>query len=104
MGVDESLDVWACHGVGGTWGVIAVGLFATVAVNPSGTNGLFYGNVASLGKQIIGVLVIAVFSFVMTWVLGTAIKTIVGFRVSEIEERVGLDISQHGENMYGPIP
>ena len=104
MGVDESLDVWACHGVGGTWGVIAVGLFSTVAVNPSGTNGLFYGTAALLGKQAIGVLVIAVFSFAMTWVLGSAIKAIIGFRVSEIEERVGLDISQHGENNYGPMP
>ncbi len=104
MGVDESLDVWACHGVGGTWGVIAVGIFATTAVNPAGANGLFAGSAALLWKQLLGLLVISAFSFGMTWILATAIKTVVGFRVNDVEERVGLDISQHGENMYGPIP
>ncbi len=104
MGVDESLDVWACHGVGGTWGVIAVGIFATTVVNPAGANGLFAGSVTLLWKQLLGVAVISAFSFGMTWILATALKSVVGFRVNEVEERVGLDISQHGENMYGPIP
>ena len=104
MGVDESLDVWACHGVGGTWGVIAVGLFATAAVNPAGANGLVAGNGILLAKQLMGVAVISVFSFGMTWMLATALKATVGFRVNDVEERVGLDISQHGENVYGPVP
>lgn len=104
MGVDESLDVWACHGVGGTWGVIAVGIFATTAVNPAGANGLFSGSAALLWKQLLGVAVISTFSFGMTWILATALKSVIGFRVKDVEERVGLDISQHGENMYGPIP
>ena len=104
MGVDESLDVWACHGVGGTWGVIAVGIFATTVVNPAGANGLFAGSVTLLWKQLLGVAVISAFSFGMTWILATALKSVVGFRVNDVEERVGLDISQHGENMYGPIP
>ncbi len=104
MGVDESLDVWACHGVGGTWGVIAVGIFATTVVNPAGANGLFAGSVTLFWKQLLGVAVISAFSFGMTWILATALKSVVGFRVNDVEERVGLDISQHGENMYGPIP
>ena len=104
MGVDESLDVWACHGVGGTWGVIAVGIFATVAVNPAGANGLIAGSASLLGKQLLGAAVVWVFSFVMTFVLATAVKAVIGFRVNEVEERVGLDISQHGERSYGGLP
>ncbi len=104
MGVDESLDVWACHGVGGAWGVIAVGLFASTAVNPAGANGLVSGSVSLLGRQLIGVLVVSVFSFGMTWILATVLKVVMGFRVNEVEERVGLDISQHGENIYRGVP
>jgi Amt family ammonium transporter len=104
MGVDESLDVWACHGVGGTWGVLAVGLFATTAVNPAGANGLISGSAALLGRQLMGVGVIAAFAFGMTWILATALKAAVGFRVNDVEERVGLDISQHAETFYGPVP
>jgi Amt family ammonium transporter len=104
MGVDESLDVWACHGVGGAWGIIAVGLFASTAVNPAGANGLIAGSAHLLGKQLIGVLVVSVFSFGMTWILATLLKAVMGFKVSEVEERVGLDISQHGENIYRGVP
>ncbi|OGO37902.1 MAG: ammonia channel protein [Chloroflexi bacterium RBG_16_57_8] len=104
MGIDESLDVWACHGVGGTWGVIAVGIFATAAVNPAGANGLIAGSASLLGKQLLGAAVVWVFSFVMTFVLATAVKAVIGFRVNEVEERVGLDISQHGERSYGGLP
>jgi Amt family ammonium transporter len=101
MGIDESLDVWACHGIGGTWGVIAVGIFATLAVNPAGADGLIQGNAGLLGKQLIGVGVVWVFSFGMTWILANIVKAVIGFRVNDIEERVGLDISQHGEKTYG---
>jgi ammonium transporter, Amt family len=104
MGVDESLDVWACHGVGGTWGVLATGLFATVAVNPAGANGLFAGSASLLVKQLLGVAVVSAFAFGMTWILATGLKAAVGFRVNDVEERVGLDISQHGETFYGPVP
>jgi len=104
MGVDESLDVWACHGAGGAWGVVAVGLFATTAVNPAGANGLIAGNAHLLGKQVLGVAVISAFSFGMTWLLATMLKAVVGFRVNDVEERVGLDISQHGETSFGPMP
>jgi Amt family ammonium transporter len=99
--VDESLDVWACHGMGGTWGVLAVGVFATLSVNSAGADGLFYGSAMQLLKQFIGVVTVWVFSFGMTWLLGKLIDKTIGLRVNETEESVGLDISQHGERAYG---
>ncbi|MFH1031525.1 MAG: ammonia channel protein, partial [Chloroflexota bacterium] len=104
MGVDESLDVWACHGIGGTWGILATGIFATVAVNAAGANGLLYGNGILLLKQLAVVGVVWVFSFGMSWILASIIKLFIGFRVTEVEERVGLDISQHGERAFGGMP
>ena len=104
MNVDESLDVWACHGMGGTFGALATGIFATVAVNSGGADGLLYGGVALIGKQFLAVAVVWVYSFGVSWILAKAVKSLVGFRVSEPEERVGLDISQHGEKAYGGLP
>jgi Amt family ammonium transporter len=101
--IDESLDVFACHGVGGLWGVLATGIFATVAVNPAGADGLIAGNIIQLGKQLIGILAVAGFSFGMTWALASILKTTMKIRVREEEEIVGLDISQHGERAYGGI-
>lgn len=99
--VDESLDVWACHGMAGTWGAIATGIFATVKVNSAGANGLITGNFMLLGKQTVAVLVVWTFSFGMTWLIGKLIDVTIGLRVSANEEVVGLDISQHGESAYG---
>jgi Amt family ammonium transporter len=99
--IDESLDVWAVHGMGGTWGAIATGIFASVAVNSAGADGLLMGNVLQLGKQIAGVAVVWVFAFAVTWVLAKAVDVTVGLRVSGMEETVGLDIAQHGERAYG---
>ncbi|MDO8577990.1 MAG: ammonium transporter [Dehalococcoidales bacterium] len=101
MGVDEALDVWACHGIGGTWGALATGIFATLAVNPAGANGLLSGNPMLFVKQLVAVLVVWGFSFGMTWILVKVVNAVVGLRVTEMEERVGLDISQHGERAYG---
>jgi Amt family ammonium transporter len=102
--VDESLDVWACHGMGGTWGALAIGILATVAVNSAGADGLVYGGGASLlGKQAAAVAVVWVFSFVGTWILAKIVKALMGLRVREEEEIVGLDISQHGERAYGGL-
>ena len=101
MKVDESLDVWACHGIGGTFGALATGLFATVTVNAAGANGLFYGGPMQFLKQFIGVAVVWAFSYGMTWIIGKALQKTVGLRVSPMEETVGLDISQHGERAYG---
>ena len=101
MGVDESLDVWACHGIGGTWGALATGIFASVAVNPAGANGLIFGNAMQLARQLLGVAVVWSFAFGATWVLGKIVDVTMGLRVSATEETVGLDISQHGERAYG---
>lgn len=98
--LDESLDVWACHGMSSTWGTLATGLFATVAVNTGGANGLFFGNPNQFGIQMIGVIVTITFSFGVTYVLAKVLDLSIGLRVSPMEEEVGLDISSHGERSY----
>lgn len=98
--LDESLDVWACHGMGGTWGALATGLFATTAVNSSGFDGLFYGNPQQLLIQAVAVGVTIVFSFGVTYVLAKGLDVFVGLRVSQNAEEVGLDLSEHGERAY----
>jgi Amt family ammonium transporter len=102
-GIDESLDVWAVHGMGGLWGALATGIFATLAVNAAGADGLLWGGFAQFGKQLGGVAAVAVFAFAATLVLGKLVDRVVGLRVEEQEEIVGLDISQHGERAYGGI-
>lgn len=97
---DESLDVFACHGVGGIWGVLATGLFAQKALNPAGANGLFFGNPGQFGVQALTVVVVAVFSFVLSFIMAKVIDAMFGLRVTANEENVGLDISQHGESTY----
>lgn len=96
--IDDSLDVWSCHGIGGIWGVIAVGLFATASVN--GVNGLFYGHAGQLGIQLVAVAVTWAWSFVLTFVLLKVIDKFIGLNVAENEEIIGLDLSQHGERAY----
>jgi len=97
--IDESLDVFACHGMGGVWGSVATGIFASKAINAGGANGLLFGNPAQLWVQIVTVAVTASFSFVVTYILATLIDLFIGLRVSENEELVGLDISQHAESV-----
>jgi len=96
--IDESLDAFACHGMGGAWGAIATGIFASKAINPAGANGLIFGNPGLVWTQFLAVIVTATFSFVVTYILATLIDLFVGLRVSENEELVGLDISQHAES------
>jgi len=98
--VDDALDVWACHGVGSSWGMIAVGLFASLAINPAGANGLLGGGAALLGKQALAVAVSWAFSFSMTLGILWLVNKLVGLRVTEPEEERGLDLSQHGERAY----
>jgi Amt family ammonium transporter len=100
-GIDESLDVWAVHGMGGTWGALATGIFCSAAVNTAGKDGVIYGNPKQLLLQLIGVVSVSAFAFVMTWILGKIVNAVIGLRVSPTEESVGLDISQHGERAYG---
>jgi Amt family ammonium transporter len=99
--IDESLDVFACHGLGGVIGVIATGIFATSSV--AGKAGLIDGNGTQVLIQILAVIVVAAFSFVATWIIAKIIQVTMGLRVKEEEELVGLDISQHGERAYGGL-
>jgi len=99
-GLDESLDVWACHGMASTWGMLATGLFATVEVNRAGANGLFFGNPAQIGVQLLGIVVTIVFSFSITFLVAKLLDLSIGLRVTPMEEEVGLDISAHGERAY----
>ena len=98
--LDESLDVWACHGMSSLWGTLATGLFATMTVNSAGANGLFFGNPNQFGIQMIAVIVTIAFAFGMTYVLAKVLDMSIGLRVSPMEEEVGLDISSHGERSY----
>jgi Amt family ammonium transporter len=100
FGVDDALDVVGVHGVGGTWGALATGLFATVAVNSAGADGLLYGNPQQLLTQFIAVAVSWVYACGMTFVILKAIDAVIGLRVPEEEEVLGLDTSQHGEVAY----
>jgi Amt family ammonium transporter len=98
--VDDALDVWAVHGIGGTWGALATGLFATVAINSAGQDGLFYGNPNQLLTQAIAVAATWIYAAVVTAIIVKLIDVTVGFRVKEHEESLGLDASQHGEIAY----
>jgi ammonium transporter, Amt family len=94
-GMDESLDAWAVHGVGGFMGTVFAGIFATTAV--CSYSGLLEGNVRQFTANVIGAVVVTIFAFVMTYAIAYSIDKTIGLRVSEEEEYVGLDLSQHGE-------
>jgi ammonium transporter, Amt family len=98
--LDDSLDVFACHGAGGMLGTFATGLFASTAINAAGPNGLFFGNPALVVAQLIGIVVVAAFAFVGSYVLLRVINVFTPVRVSPKEEDAGLDLSQHGEAAY----
>ena len=100
LGFDDALDVFACHGVGGIWGALATGLFATKAVNAAGVDGAFYGNPGQLGVQALAALCAAAFSAIVTFILLKVIDVLIGLRVPEEEETAGLDVTQHGEVAY----
>jgi len=93
--VDDFLDVLACHGIGSTWGVIATGIFASI-----GAAGLLAGNSSQLMVQVAAVAIIWTYSFVATFGIAKAVDAVMGLRVGNDEEAVGLDISQHGEGAY----
>jgi Amt family ammonium transporter len=98
--VDDALDVFGVHGVGGAWGAIATGIFATVAINSGAKDGLLAGNPGQLGVQVIAVSASILYSAVMTFVILKVIDVFVGLRVPESEEVLGLDASQHREAAY----
>jgi len=97
---DDSLDAFGIHGVGGILGTIGAGLFAQKAINAAGADGLFFGNPRQLLIQLMAIAVVAAFSFVVSLVLLKAIDWTIGLRVSDEEELMGLDLSQHEENGY----
>jgi len=99
--VDDALDVWGVHGVG-SWGALATGLFATLAVNPAGANGLVYGEPDLLWKQGVAAAVTWIYSALATWLILKVVDLTVGLRVAEREEVLGLDATQHGEAAYQP--
>jgi len=100
LGYDDSLDVVGVHGVGGTWGAIATGIFATKLVNDAGGDGLLYGNPKQLWIQIMAVLVTWVLGFVGTTIILKVLDATMGLRVSDEDEMAGLDLSQHSETAY----
>ncbi len=97
---DDSLDAWGIHGVGGMLGALLVGVFAQKALNPSGADGLLAGNPGLLGKQLIGLLAAGVWTGLITLGILFVVDKAIGLRVSDDEEREGLDASEHGEAGY----
>lgn len=100
LGYDDSLDAFGVHGVGGTWGAIATGLFASKSVNPAGADGLFFGNPHQLWIQVIATVVSLVFALVVSFILLKVVDLIVGLRVTDEDEIMGLDLTQHNETGY----
>ncbi|MGE8079950.1 ammonium transporter [Peribacillus loiseleuriae] len=100
LGYDDALDAFGLHGVGGTWGGIATGLFATTSVNPGGANGLLYGCFDLFWKQLIAIVATYIFVAVLTFIIAKVISYLVPLRVNEEDETLGLDISLHGEKAY----
>ena len=100
LGYDDALDAFGVHGIGGIWGALATGLFATTTVNSAGANGLFYGNPVLLWIQLKAVLVTLVYSGVVSFVLLKIVDKIIGLRAGEQAERIGLDLVDHRETGY----
>ena len=100
LGYDDSLDVFGIHGLSGTWGTFAVGLFATKAVNSAGADGLFSGNPRQLLIQIVGIAATWILSGVVTYGVLKILDAVMKLRVSEEEEDIGLDLTQHSESAY----
>jgi len=101
LGYDDSLDAFGCHGIGGIWGGIATGIFASKAINSAGTNGLIYGNIKLVGIQLIAIVATVAYSAVMTFIILKIMGKFMSLRVTSEEEMEGLDVSLHGEEAYG---
>jgi Amt family ammonium transporter len=100
LGYDDALDAFGVHGIGGIWGALATGLFASKAVNPAGADGLFFGNPGQLWIQAIAVAATLVYSGVGTFIIYKVLDAIIGMRVGERDENIGLDLTQHREAGY----
>jgi len=100
MGYDDALDAFGVHCIGGMWGALATGLFASKLVNPAGSDGLFFGNPKQFMIQLIAVGATLVYSFVVSMIIYKVVDLIIGVRVDEKEEAMGLDLTQHHERAY----
>jgi len=100
LGYDDSLDAFGVHCVGGIWGALATGLFASKAVNPAGADGLFFGNPKQFLVQLITVTITLAYASAVTFIIYKVVDFIVGVRVSEKDEVMGLDLTQHHERAY----
>ncbi|WP_207369365.1 ammonium transporter [Heyndrickxia coagulans] len=101
LGYDDTLDAFGIHGIGGTWGGIATGLFASKAVNSAGANGLFYGDPSLVWKQLVAIVSTYIFVGIASFIIIKAIQLFMPIRVDEEAEKRGLDITLHGEHAYG---
>lgn len=100
LGYDDSLDAFGIHGVGGLWGAIATGLFASTAVNEAGADGLFFGNPMQLWIQVEGIVYCALYGIAVTAIIVLAMKACMRVRADEGEQIVGMDALEHGERGY----
>jgi Amt family ammonium transporter len=100
LGYDDALDAFGVHCVGGIWGALATGLWATTSINSAGANGLFYGNPAQFIIQLKAVAITVVYSGVVSYVLLKLVDLVIGLRASEQSERIGLDLTDHRETGY----
>jgi ammonium transporter, Amt family len=100
LNFDDALDVWAFHGMAGTVGLILTGLFATTAINSSAASGLFYGNPKQLGLEVLAAVVVWLYGSIATFVCLKIVNIFIPLRVTEEEEAMGLDITQHAEVAY----
>jgi len=103
LGYDDALDAFGVHGIGGTWGALATGLFASKAINPLGANGLFYGNPGQLWVQFVGVVATWLFAATLTFVILKIVGVFTSLRATAEEETMGLDLPMHGERAYDHI-
>jgi Amt family ammonium transporter len=97
---DDALDVFGVHCIGGVWGVLATGLFASKSVNPAGADGLFFGNPKLFMVQLFAAAVTLAYGFVVSLMIYKLVDRIIGARVKEKDELMGLDLTQHHENAY----
>lgn len=97
---DDSLDVVGIHGVGGLLGTICLGIFASTKINPAGADGLIYGSIKQLGAQLLGVAVVGLYAFLVSWILFKCVHATMGLRMADEDEVVGLDEAEHSEAAY----
>ncbi len=100
FGYDDSLDAFGIHGIGGTWGALATGLFAAKSINPAGADGLFLGNPRQLWIQFIAVAATIIYTFITTYIIYKLVDKFIGVRVAGKDEAMGIDLTQHNERAY----